>query len=76
MAHSEIGILLQYNQRQHHTLNIQEDVLPYALRSYCAPCQLHLASISRINSISTSYSMWHIQDSQGQILASAFRFKS
>ena len=27
----EIGILLPNNQRQHRTLRIQEDVLPYAL---------------------------------------------
>ena len=27
----EIGILLSNNQRQHRTLHIQEDVLPYAL---------------------------------------------
>ena len=27
----EIGILLPNNQRQHRTLQIQEDVLPYAL---------------------------------------------
>ena len=27
----EIGILLPNNQRQHRTLHIQEDVLPYAL---------------------------------------------
>ena len=27
----EIGILLPNNQRQHRTLNIQKDVLPYAL---------------------------------------------
>ena len=28
----EIGILLPNNQRQHRTLHIQKDVLPYALR--------------------------------------------
>ena len=28
---SEMGILLPYNQRQHRTLHIQKDVLPYAL---------------------------------------------
>jgi len=27
----EIGILLPNNQRQHRTLHIQKDVLPYAL---------------------------------------------
>jgi len=27
----DIGILLPNNQRQHRTLHIQEDVLPYAL---------------------------------------------
>jgi len=27
----EIGVLLPNNQRQHHTLHIQKDVLPYAL---------------------------------------------
>ena len=27
----EIGILLPNNQRQHRTLHIQRDVLPYAL---------------------------------------------
>jgi len=30
----EIGILLPNNQRQHRTLHIQKDVLPYAL---CVP---------------------------------------
>ena len=28
---SEIGVLLPDNQRQHRTLHIQKDVLPYAL---------------------------------------------
>jgi len=28
----EIGILLPNHQRQHRTLNVQKDVLPYALR--------------------------------------------
>ena len=31
----EIGILLPNNQRQHRTLHIQKDVLPYALCSWC-----------------------------------------
>jgi len=30
-ANAEIGILLPNNQRQHRTLHIQKDVLPYAL---------------------------------------------
>jgi len=28
----KIGVLLPNNQRQHRTLHIQKDVLPYALR--------------------------------------------
>ena len=32
ISEREIGILLPNNQRQHRTLHIQEDVLPYALR--------------------------------------------
>jgi len=28
---AEIGILLPNNQRQHRTLHIQQDMLPYAL---------------------------------------------
>ena len=28
---AEIGIVLPNNQRQHHTVHIQKDVLPYAL---------------------------------------------
>ena len=27
----EIGMLLPNNQRQHHTVHLQKDVLPYAL---------------------------------------------
>ena len=31
LAFREIGVLLPNNQRQHRTLHIQKDVLPYAL---------------------------------------------
>ena len=51
----EIGILLPTNQRQHRTLHIQEDVLPYALCKLLCPVSAALASIIRMNSISTSY---------------------
>ena len=33
-------------QRQHRTLNIQKDVLPYALCSHCVPCQPLLSAFS------------------------------
>ena len=43
----EIGMLLPNNQRQHRTLHIQKDVLPYPLcASYCAPCQPRLPAFS------------------------------
>ena len=36
----EIGNSLPNNQRQHHTLHIQEDVLSFShCADYCAPCQ-------------------------------------
>ena len=33
MSSREIGILLQNNQRQHRTLHIQQDVLPYGCQA-------------------------------------------
>jgi hypothetical protein len=36
MSARAIGILLPNNQRQHRTLHIQKDVLPYALREMSA----------------------------------------
>ena len=51
----EIGILLPNNQRQHRTLHIQKDVLPYALRWLLCPVSAALARIFRMDAISTSY---------------------
>ena len=51
----EIVILLPNNQRQHRTLHIQKDVLPYALCWLLCPVSAALASILRMDSISTSY---------------------
>ena len=51
----EIGILLPKNQRQHRTLHIQEDMLPYAVCELLCPVSAALASISRKDSIFTSY---------------------
>ena len=51
----EIGILLPNNRRQHRTLHIQKDVLPYALCSLLCPVPAAVASIFRMDSISTSY---------------------
>ena len=47
-------ILLPNNQRQHRTLHIQEDVLPYALCYSLCPVSAALASIFQMDSISTS----------------------
>jgi hypothetical protein len=41
----KIGILLPNNQRQHRTLHIQEDVLPYALCWLLCPVSAARASI-------------------------------
>ena len=53
--HPEIGILLPNNQRQHRTLHIQKDVLPYALCYLLCSVLAALASIFWMDSISTSY---------------------
>ena len=50
----EIGILLPNKQRHHRTLHIQKDVLPKALCSLLCPVPAALASIFRMDSISTS----------------------
>ena len=42
----EIGILLPNNQRQHRTLHIQKDVLPYALCQLLWPVSAALASMA------------------------------
>ena len=39
MTEREIDILLPNNQRQHRTLHIQNDVLPYALCQLLCPIQ-------------------------------------
>ena len=51
----EIGILLPNNQRHHCTLHSQKDVLPCALCQLRCPVPAALASILRMDSISTSY---------------------
>ena len=51
----EIDISLPNNQRQHRTLHIQENMLPYALFVLLCPVSAALASIFRMDSISTSY---------------------
>ena len=43
----KIGIFLPNNQRQHRSLHVQEDVLPYALCSLLRPCQPLLRAFSR-----------------------------
>ena len=45
------------NQRQHRTLHMQKDVLPYALCYLLCPVSADLASIRRMDSISTSYTL-------------------
>ena len=58
----EIGILLPNNQRQQRTLRVQKDVLPYVLCWLC-PVPATLASISRMDSISTSCALgWQWMD--------------
>ena len=54
-AARDIVIVLPNNQRQHHTLHIQKDVLPYAMRYLLCPVSAARASIFRMDSISTSY---------------------
>ena len=51
----EMGILLPNNQRQHRTLQIQKDELPYAVCWSLRPESASLASIFQMDSISTSY---------------------
>jgi len=51
----DIRILLPNNPRQHRTSHLQKDVLPYALCWGLCPVSTALASISRMDSISTSY---------------------
>jgi hypothetical protein len=46
---------LPKSQRQHRTLHTQKDVLPYALCQLLFPVSADLASIFRMDSISTSY---------------------
>ena len=43
------------NQRQHRTLRIQKEVLPYALCQLMCPVSAALASMFQMDSISTSY---------------------
>ena len=50
----EVGIILPNNQRQHRTLHIQKDELPYALCYLLCPVSAALAHIFRLDSISTS----------------------
>ena len=66
----KMGILLPNNQRQHRTLHVQKDVLPYALCYLLCPVAVALASIFRMDSISTAYvvqelllktAVWHPQ---------------
>ena len=51
----EIGILLPNNQRQHRTVHIQKDVLPYALCQLLCPVSVALASNFQMESISTFF---------------------
>ena len=48
-----LGIQLPNKQRQHRTLHLQKDVLPYALCQLLCPVSAALASIFRMDSIST-----------------------
>ena len=50
----DIGISCLNNQRQHCTLHVPQDVLPYALCWLLCPVSAALASIFRMDSISTS----------------------
>jgi len=52
-------MLLPNNQRQHRTVRIHKDVLPTALRYLICPVSATRASISRMDSISTSYPFQH-----------------
>ena len=51
----EIGVLLPNNQRQHRTLHVQKDVLPFTLCELLCPVSAALARIFRMDSVSTSY---------------------
>ena len=51
----ETGISLPNNQLHDRTLHIQNDVLPYVLCWLLCPVLVALASIFRMDSISTSY---------------------
>ena len=53
----EIGILLTNNQGQRCTLHIQKNVLPYGLCKLLCPVSAALASIFKMDSISTSYNV-------------------
>ena len=55
LVRRDISILSPNNQRQPRTLHIQEDVLPDALCKQLCPVSAALASISRMDSISSSY---------------------
>ena len=50
-----IVFFLPNNQRQHRTLHVQMDVLSYALYRLLCPVSAALASIFRMDSISTPY---------------------
>ena len=52
---------MQNNQRQYRTLHIQKDVIPYTLCSILCPVPAALASIFRVDSISTSYNFVSIR---------------
>ena len=49
------------NQRQHHTVHVQTDVLPHASCYLLCPVSAVLARIFRMDSISTSYWWAHVQ---------------
>jgi len=50
-----MGIFLPNKQRQHFSLHIQKDVLPYALCLLLCPVSAAVASIFQMDSTSTSY---------------------
>jgi len=60
---AEINMLLLNKQRQPRTLHIQGDMLPYVCYLLC-PVSAALASISRMDSISTSYARCRVRSTR------------
>jgi len=57
----EIGILLSNNQRQHHTLHIQKDVLPYA---FCSPVEADPVDVDAVLDVLASDPHHHPEEDE------------